>query len=210
MPGPGGGRGLRLARDWIHDAPMLDLSQAWSVFPVLETERLILRALRPDDAPDHFALWSDPVVMAAHGSPPYTDLAQSEDFIQRQTGYFAAHEGIRWAVTRRGQDRLIGTCGYHHLSRQHHRAEIGYELERASWRQGIMLEALRAVLRHGFLDMGLHRVEATIDPDNDASAGLLRRLGFTYEACLRERFRYDDGRFADDWYFSLLAHEFRA
>lgn len=189
---------------------MLDLSQAWREFPVLETERLILRPLRPGDAADHFALWSDPIVMALHGSPPYTDLGQSEDLIQRYTGYFAAHEAIRWAVTRRGQDRLIGTCGYHHLSLQHHRAELGFELERASWRQGIMFEALRAVLRHGFLDMRLHRVEATIDPQNDASAGLLRRLGFTHEASLRERFRFDDGRFADDWFLSLLAHEFRA
>lgn len=188
---------------------MLDLSQAWRVFPVLETERLILRALRPDDAPDHFALWSDPVVMAAHGALPYTDVAQSEDFIRRYTRDFAGLAAIRWVVTRRGQDRLIGTCGYHDLSTQHHRSEIGYELERACWRQGIMFEALRAVLRHGFLDMRLHRVEAVIDPQNDASAGLLRRLGFTYEACLRERF-HANGRFSDDWYFSLLAHELGA
>ena len=202
-------RRLRAGRRWDHDADMLDLSQAWRVFPVLETERLILRALRPDDAPDHFALWSDPIVMAAHGAPPYTELAQSEDLIDRYARELAAHERVRWAVTRRGQDRLIGTCGYHHLSRDHHRAEIGYELHHAHWRQGIMTEALGAVLRHGFLDMRLHRVEAVIDPHNDASAGLLRRLGFTFEACLRERF-HDNGRFSDDWYFSLLAHEFRA
>lgn len=188
---------------------MLDLSRAWQVFPVLETERQILRALRPDDAADHFALWSDPIVMAAHGSPPYTDLAQSEEFIRRYTREFAAHEAIRWVVTRRGEDRLIGTIGLHHLSKEHYRCEIGYELFPAYWRQGIMAEAVHAVLRHIFLDMGLHRVEAVIDPQNHASAALLRRLGFTHEACLRERF-YDHGRFSDDWYFSLLAREFRA
>jgi ribosomal-protein-alanine N-acetyltransferase len=187
---------------------MLDLSQAWREFPVLETERLTLRALRPEDAPDHFALWSDPVVMAAHGAPPYTETAQSEDLIRRYARDFSLHEAIRWAVTLRGHDRLIGTCGYHHLSREHHRSEIGYELVPAHWRQGIMAEALRAVLRHGFRDMRLHRIEAVIDPKNNASAGLLRRLGFKYEACLRERF-HDNGRFSDDWYFSQLAHEFR-
>jgi ribosomal-protein-alanine N-acetyltransferase len=187
---------------------MLDLSQAWRVFPVLETERLTLRALRPDDAADHFALWSDPLVMAAHGSPPYTAIAQSEETIARYARDLASHDAVRWAITRRGDDRLIGTCGYHHLSREHHRSEIGYELQSACWRQGIMSEALRAVLRHGFLDMRLHRVEAVVDPQNHASSGLLRRLGFTYEACLRERF-HDNGRFADDWFFALLAHEFR-
>lgn len=187
---------------------MLELSQAWREFPVLETERLILRAMRPEDAADHFALWSDQAVMAGHGAPPYTEVAQSEDLIRRYARDFTLQEAIRWAVTLRGDDRLIGTCGFHHLSREHHRTEIGYELARSHWRQGIMAEALRAVLRHGFREMRLHRIEAVIDPKNAASAGLLRRLGFTYEACLRERF-HTNGRFSDDWYFSLLSHELR-
>ena len=187
---------------------MLDLSQAWSTFPVLETERLLLRALTLADAAAHFRIWADPAVMAGHSAVPYTDVSESEEFIQRHARVFASREGIRWAVTRRTDGHLLGTCGYHHLELPHYRAEIGYELHPDYWGQGFMSEAVWAVLGHGFLDMGLHRVEATVDPDNATSASLLRRLGFTEEGYLRERF-YTNGRFTHDWFFSMLAHEYR-
>lgn len=187
---------------------MLDLSQAWSTFPVLETERLHLRALTLADAPEHFRIWSHPAVMAGHAVVAFPDVGESEEFIRRCARSFATRQGIRWAVTRRADGRLLGTCGYHTITLQHHRAEIGYELHPEHWGQGFMSEAVWAVLGHGFLDMGLHRVEATVDPDNAASASLLRRLGFTEEGYLRERF-YDNGRFTHDWYFSMLAHEYR-
>jgi ribosomal-protein-alanine N-acetyltransferase len=187
---------------------MLDLSQAWSTFPVLATERLLLRALTLDDTPEHFRIWSHPAVMAGHSVAEWPHVGDSEDFIQRIARSFTTREAIRWAVTRREDGQMLGTCGYHTISLQHRRAEIGYELHPDHWGQGFMSEAIWAVLGHGFLDMGLHRVEANVDPDNAASASLLRRLGFTEEGYLRERF-YANGRFTHDWFFSMLAHEYR-
>ncbi len=188
---------------------MLDLSQAWSTFPVLETERVLLRALTQADVPEHFRLWSHPAVRAGHSAAALPDISQSEELIQRYAQSFARHEAIRWAVTRRDDGRLLGTCGFHTISLQHHRAEIGYELHPDHWGKGFMSEAVWAMLGHGFLDMNLHRIEANVDPDNAASASLLRRLGFTDEGYLRERY-YDNGRFTHDWFFSMLAHEYRA
>jgi ribosomal-protein-alanine N-acetyltransferase len=88
----------------------------------------------------------------------------------------------------------------------HQRAEIGYDLEKASWKQGIMTEALRAMLQYGFGQMGLNRVEALVYVENEASIHLLERLGFQKEGLLRQYFRRGDTHY-DHWLLSLLKAE---
>jgi ribosomal-protein-alanine N-acetyltransferase len=78
----------------------------------------------------------------------------------------------------------------------------------ADWRHGIMTEALGAVLAFGFLEMGLHRVEAVVDDANEPSKGLLRKLVFGHEGTLRQRFHFRD-RYWDERYFGLLREEWR-
>ena len=87
-----------------------------------------------------------------------------------------------------------------------HRAETGYELNRAFWRQGIMTETMSAIITSAFTELGLHRIEAVTDDINERSKGLLRKLGFTHEGTLRLRF-YFRGRFWDEHYFGLLKDE---
>ena len=71
---------------------------------------------------------------------------------------------------------MIGSCGFHHFDDGFQRAETGYELKRAAWGQGIMTEAMTAILSFGFTELGLHRVEAIIDDANARSKGLLLKL----------------------------------
>lgn len=184
----------------------MNLEDAFTPFPQLETVRLCLRQMTQADAADHFALYSQPQVTAGHGSLPYRDIAQSEELISWYEQAIAERRAFRWAITRRDEDRLIGTCGFHHIRPPHFRAEIGYELHPDYWRCGIGSEAVAAMVRFGFEKMGLHRIEAVVDPANQASAALLRKVGFQEEGYLRERF-YDNGRFVDDWFFSLLKPE---
>ena len=185
---------------------MLDLTKHFIAFPVLETQRLRLRELVPDDAAALFTVFSDPKVMVGHGTPVYKDVAEAHKLINWYTKAFSEKRALRWAVTRQGDDTVLGTCGYHDITAYHHRAEIGYELNSAYWRQGIMSEAVRAVVRFGLAEMGFHRIEANVDPKNPASANLLRKVGFIEDGYLRERF-FDNGRFVDDWFFSILATE---
>lgn len=187
---------------------MLDLQTSWQAFPTLNTERLILRELTLADTEAHFTLFSNPKIAEAHGQRPFQNTEESEWFINYYSDAFARQEAIRWGVALKSNTAVIGTCGFHALSKRHHRAEVGYELHPDYWRQGIMSEAVRAILRFGFRQMGLHRIEANVDPNNAISANLLRKLGFKEEGYLRERFN-DNGRFVDDWYFSLLAREFK-
>ena len=188
---------------------MLNSEQAFAHFPKITTSRLVLRQITLTDAEAHFGLFSKPEVMAGHGTEPYTERAQSEELIGWYTSAFLERKAMRWAIIHKAEDKLIGTCGLHRLRLGHHRAEIGYELDPDYWRQGLGSEAVWAVLRFAFETVGFHRIEAIVDPANEASAALLRKVGFTEEGFLRERF-YDEEKdqFVDDWFFSILKSEF--
>ncbi|HET9222494.1 MAG TPA: GNAT family protein [Roseiflexaceae bacterium] len=187
---------------------MLD-ETVFDTFPVLETERLILREIRLSDAEEVFRIYSDPQVMRFWGSAPMASLEEARGQIAGRAAAFSARSGIRWAITRKGDDRLIGSCGHWRLIKQHMRSEIGYDLAPELWGQGIMPEAVGAILRFGFERMGLHSVEAQIEPDNQGSRRVLDKLGFVQEGYFRENY-YFDGEFTDTAVFSLLKADWLA
>lgn len=183
----------------------------FDTFPELETERLLLRRILPTDAADWARLFGHPDVTAylVDIEENAGDEAHAAEIIAWADEIFARRSGIRWAVTLKPEGRLIGSCGFHLYSAANRRAEIGYELHVDYWRRGIMTEALRAVLRFCFDALELHRVEADVTAGNQASAGLLRALGFVQEGTWRERV-YARGQFHDLWQFGLLEREYRA
>jgi RimJ/RimL family protein N-acetyltransferase len=101
---------------------------------------------------------------------------------------------------------LIGNCTLFALNAQCRRAELGYVLGSRQWGQGFMHEALQALLGHGFAELDLNRVEADIDPRNEASARSLRRLGFAQEGYLRERWIVG-GEVSDTALYGLLRQD---
>jgi [ribosomal protein S5]-alanine N-acetyltransferase len=187
----------------------MTLDSTFEVFPSLTTKRLHMRQFQPSDAGDYFDIFSDEQTMHYHGSLPYHTLDQMHARLKWLYTSYAQRELIRWVITLRGDDRLIGSCGLFAFDEGFHRAETGYELNRAYWGQGLMAEAMSAVLTYAFNEMGLHRVEANIDIENKRSKGLLLKLGFTYEGNLRERYVLGD-QLLDEHYFGLLDREWHA
>jgi ribosomal-protein-alanine N-acetyltransferase len=106
----------------------------------------------------------------------------------------------------RGDQRLIGKCGYNEWRKRHRRGDISYIVAREHWGKGIVSEALHAVLDYGFDHLNLHSVEAGVTPGNDASTRMLERLGFHREGHLRESF-WADGMFVDSLIYSLLRRD---
>jgi ribosomal-protein-alanine N-acetyltransferase len=103
---------------------------------------------------------------------------------------------------------MMGWCGFHTWYTQHARAEIGYWITDESRRgEGLMTEAMKAILHYGFEVMRLHRMEAFIGPDNFPSLKLVQRFGFQKEGVLREHYQVD-GRMEDSVAYGLLRHEF--
>ena len=184
---------------------MLDLTNAFASFPVLETERLVLRATTAADAADMFRIMSDPLVTRYFGALPMASVDEAAQRVEELTIAFREQTGVRWAITARAAGRLIGTCGLWRLIKPHFRAEIGYELAPEWWSQGIMTEAVGAILSFGFTSMGLHSVEAQIHPANTGSRRVLEKLGFVQEGYFRENY-YDlvEAQFTDTAVFSLL------
>jgi ribosomal-protein-alanine N-acetyltransferase len=179
-------------------------------FPQLETERLILRELKPTDAGAVFHYFSDPEVTRYLSAGPYKRLEQANEMIDFLAALFNNKEGFRWGITLKdGADRVIGTCGYHAWMKSYFRAEIGYELAREYWGQGLMGEAIQALLTFGFDEIRLNRIEAHVLPDNVASARFLEKLGFQQEGLLRE-YEWVNGKFKDILMFSLLRKDYPA
>ena len=184
----------------------MTIDTAFTHFPSLTTNRLLLRQIQPGDAEALFAILADQQVTEFYGHEPHQSLDDTQELIRQIQARYVRREALRWGITLQSEDRLIGSCSLHHFDPGFHRAETGYELHRACWRKGIMTEAVAAVLTYGFTELGLHRIEAIIDMANERSKGLLLKLGFIYEGNLRQRYSFRD-RFEDEHYFGLLAHE---
>ena len=176
-------------------------------FPQQETDRLVLREMTLDDVDFYFRHFNNGKVIEGCCFPGPKTLEVAKEELERYCiKPFKENRGIRWGIVRKGGSELIGTCGYYDWIKVVRRAEIGYDLDPAYWGQGIMTEALGAVLKHGFEKMGLNRIQAIIDSKNTGSLKLVHRLGFKKEGVFRER-SYFNGQFRDDVCFSLLKKE---
>lgn len=174
-------------------------------FPVLETDRLILRRILPEDEADIFTIFSNPEVTRYYDLDTFTDRAQARELIERHQIQFEKDAGIRWGITRKGSPRLIGTGGVG-WQRWNFSAILGYELAREFWNQGIMTEAIHAMAGYAFTTMGMNRIQAVIEMENAASARVLRKVGFQEEGILRE-WGFWKGGFRDVRCFSLLCKD---
>jgi [ribosomal protein S5]-alanine N-acetyltransferase len=177
---------------------------ALPAFPILTTERIVLRELRPSDAERVFALRSDPFVMQHVSRPLAKTLEEATALIDRITATVAANDAVQWAMTLKGDDTFIGIIGFWRMEKQHHRAELGYMLAREQWGKGIISEAIGTVLAFGFNALGLHKVEAITRPANAGSIRALEKNDFVREGYFRESVFWE-GAFHDAVYFGRLA-----
>ena len=178
-------------------------------FPVLTTSRLVLRETADRDAEAIFEMEGDPVAMRFWSRPPMKTPAEAQASVERAKGFFPARAGLRWSITRLEDDLMLGHVSLFNFNEQSGRADIGYGLVRRHWGRGYMHEALTAVVDHAFGPLGLRRLEADIDPRNEASVRALERLGFAREGLLRERWQVVD-EISDSVLMGLLAREWRS
>jgi ribosomal-protein-alanine N-acetyltransferase len=175
--------------------------------PRLETKRLVLREMRRADAEAIFAIYGDAEVMRYRDVLAFTRLEEAQHFLEQTLALCHQGEEMHWGITFKGEEQLVGCCGYSwHLGPPF--GVLGYDLARRYWKQGIMTEAVQALLRFGFEVRNLHRVEARVRLGNEASMRLLQRLGFREEGWLRECL-FLNNHFFDVKIFSLLQSEYR-
>jgi ribosomal-protein-alanine N-acetyltransferase len=157
-------------------------------FPSLETERMNLRILTLQDTEEVFKHFSDEDVTRFMDIEPCKDIKEAEEIIR----FHIEDSGCRWGLFDKNNNNLIGTCGFHYLRRTNEDfiAEVGFDLSKFYWGKGLMSEAMKVVIDFGFKKMGLNIIDATVDPENQRSINLMRKLGFKKEAELKDNLIY--------------------
>lgn len=159
--------------------------------PILLTPRLLLRPLNGQDSADLFAIYGDPAVMRFVGEPPFPELATVAQMLASVERLLATGVSLEWGLVELGSERLVGTCGLHSFEGDLRQAEVGCMLARHHWGQGLMGEALGALM--GFArELGLTTLLADIAPENLPSQRLFRRLGFVWQGDTHYRLRLAD------------------
>lgn len=189
---------------------MTESPQPMRLFPVLTTDRLLLREFSLEDAPAVYEIFSRQDFNQWLETEPLQSLVEAETRVRDRMSLFHNKMGFRWAITLcENPSKIIGSCGYFHVRRGTQTYEAGFDLHPDHWRQGLMTEALRAVLAYSFSAQALlpvHRIEAIVMPDNTASIRLLEKLGFIREGVRRE-FGFWKGRYQDVFLYALLIHK---
>lgn len=174
----------------------------------LEAKRLRLRWLREEDADDIFQIYSDEKAMRYWSTPPMQGLHEAKELLVKAQEDYKNGSALTFGLECKETLRILGTCSLFSFQHTSRRAEIGYILGHQYWGQGFMQEALKAVIDHAFSILELHRLEADIDPRNEASRKSLLRFGFSKEGLLRERWIVG-GEVNDSELYGLLQSEWK-
>jgi RimJ/RimL family protein N-acetyltransferase len=178
-------------------------------FPI-ETDRLLLRPFDDGDLDELFAIQSRPEVADFLYWEPRgrAEVAQQLDRLKSMTRIDDSSDSVRLAAVRRDTGELVGDYSLRLHSREHRQGEIGYITHPAHQGHGFATEGSLPLLRLGFEELGLHRIFASCDGRNAASARVMERLGMRREAHFREN-ELVKGAWTDELIYALLASEWR-
>lgn len=147
--------------------------------PTLAAPGIVLRPLETSDAPALFAAHGDAETHRYWSSPAHKDVEETLRYI---ADTLAKQDARVWAITENGNEAL-GRIALFEVRQGV--GEIGVIMRREAAGRGLATKALELVEDHAFIELGLHRLAADIDPDNSASISLFLRAGFQREGLLR-------------------------
>ena len=176
--------------------------------PELSTSRLILRNVRMSDARDIYEYSCDPEVARHVLWEAHQSIHQTKAYIRYVLRQYRMGSPSSFCIALKETGKVIGTIGFMWVSNENRSAEVGYSLSRAHWNKGYMTEALAAVLRFGFEELNLNRIEAQHECDNPASGRVMEHVGMRREGTLKERL-YNKSRFVDVELYAILREEWR-
>jgi [ribosomal protein S5]-alanine N-acetyltransferase len=156
-----------------------------SSFPIIKTERLLLRQFVDSDIENVFKGLSHPDIIKYYGVSYHTLEAA-----KAQMKFFADLEknktGIWWAVCSNDNKTFFGAGGLNSLSKVHKKAEIGFWLLIDFWGKGIMKEAIPLICNYGFNNLELHRIEAFVETENINCKNAIAKLDFKHEGTMND------------------------
>ena len=179
----------------------------FSRIPTIETERLVLRAMRPSDAEDMFEYAHLEEVTRYLLWSPHPTLSHTREYLYYIGVRYRCGDFYEWAVTLRDSGKMIGTCGFARIDATNCSAELGYVLNPRYKGMNIATEAARAVIDFGFSVLSLNRIEARYMINNSASRRVMEKCGMSFEGVHRDALLVK-GRYESVGYCSLLSSEY--
>lgn len=176
--------------------------------PVVETKRLVLRPIEMEDASDVYAYYKEPETMKYLTLQPHASI---DDTIHSIKTYFLSYRQRcvpqTWVMVLKTEDKVIGNLNIHTI--EDDIGEIGYLMHPNYWNKGLMSEAIQALVKVAFEEIGLRRLEAYYEVEHDASGKVLTNCGFIAEGILRQYAKLNDGLYHDMKLVSILKDEYK-
>jgi ribosomal-protein-alanine N-acetyltransferase len=170
----------------------------------LETERLILRQISPQDAHDVYVWMSDPEVCKYERWQTHTSVEWTGGYI-REVFDYSRDDFYWWGIEY--EKKLIGFVCVVDINENDRKAGLGYGIARMYWSNGFATEAVRVVLDFMFLTVGVNRIEASHSVNNSASGKVLRKTGFALEGHAKQYYYCNNGVQDSDLY-AILAEDY--
>ncbi|MBR2616551.1 MAG: GNAT family N-acetyltransferase [Clostridia bacterium] len=183
------------------------IRKSFRTIPTLETERLILRKILPEDEEDMYEYSRDPETSKYLLWEPHTSRAFTRAHIAYLQKAYRDAAFFDWALVEKESGKMIGTCGFTEIYESKRCAEVGYVLSPLYHRRGLAPEALGRVLQYGFEILGLKSVCARFMEDNEASQKVLKRMGFWEDTRKKESF-YKRGKKQRILTYSITSEEY--
>ncbi len=185
------------------------IRKSFRAIPSLETQRLVMRKILPQDSADMYQYARDPETSKYLLWEPHRSEAFTRAHIAYLQKLYQAARFFDWALIDKESGKMIGTCGFTEIYEKQKKAEVGYVLSPAFHRRGLAPEALSTVMEYGFCTLGLETLCGRLMEDNIASQKVLSRLGFTLSETETEYF-YKRGKKQRILTYSLAKHDYLA
>lgn len=175
----------------------------------IETERLILRSFAIEDADSMFNNWaSDNDICKYMRWIQHENKEETKKVLSSWIDSYSKKSFYQWAVTLKGNDEPIGSIGLFVVNESDLCGDVGYCIGKKYWGQGIMTEALTAVLEFAFETIGFNRIETYHSVNNPASGRVMQKSGMTFEGMARQKYKSMCG-FEDSNMYSILKEDFK-
>ena len=156
---------------------------------VLNTERLLLRHLEPEDLEPLFALYRDPEIRRYYPDGTRTFGETKEELEWFFHGHPRHPELGLWATVERKTGEFLGRCGLlpWHIQGTD-QVELAFMIKKVRWREGLATEAAHGIIRHAHEVLGLRRLVCLVMPGNAASAAVAEKIGMSFEREFTDEF----------------------
>ena len=174
----------------------------------IETNRLILRKFELTDAEEMYSNWAnDDNVTRYITWATHKNIEETKKVVEGYVNESARDDYYHWAIVQKDANELLGSIGAFRLYEDIKTFEIGYCIGKKFWNKGITTEAMKALIKFFFEEVGVNRIEARHDTKNPSSGAVMIKSGLKFEGILRQAGKNNSG-IGDLAVYAILKEDF--